>query len=553
MYDFFIAVQVIGMIILVVQLIYILHQPVSKIQLCLAFLTTTLLINFVGYTYELLSDRMETSLLAVKFIYLGKPFIVLSMFLLVCQYCRVKLNRYLLFFIILIHISVTVLVQSCEHNTIYYSSISFTEEGLFPHLVFGHGPMYIFANFILLAVYYISIIVICIRTYKKVDTNIEKKQIKLFILLMTICILSFVVFISGVCRGYDATLIGYLAASVLLATSIIKYRIFDVTMLAKEQVMDSLSEGIVVFNNGLDVVYMNRAAGSICEGLYDNAQSDSKLFDLLREKTDSGADGVIFYNDRVFSINRTQIARKSVYYGNTFLLRDVTENYYYMSRLQKDVEEKTEHIRQIQRRVTLGMADMVENRDNNTGGHVKRTSEVVKIFAERLKKSSPDIKYDDEFYENVIMAAPMHDLGKIVVPDSILNKPGRYTPEEYAQMKVHAAKGAEIVQQVLNGIEDEKFLKIATNIAHYHHEKYDGSGYPEGLKGEDIPYEARIMALADVFDALVSKRCYKEKMSMDKAFGIIEESLDTHFDRRLGVRFLECRKELEAYYSTIED
>ncbi len=552
MYDFFITVQLIGIIILVLQLIYIILQPVSKIQLCLTFLTVSLLINFVGYTYELLSDDMSTSLQAVKFIYLGKPFIVFSMFILVCEYCHVRLNRFLVAFLLLIHISVTVLVQTCEYNKIYYSSLSFTEEGLFPHMVFGHGPMYIFANLILLACYYIAIIVICAKAYKKVETNFEKKQIRLFMLLMTVCVLSFVVFLSGICKGYDATLIGYLIASVLLATSIIKFRIFDVTMLAQEQVMDSLSEGIVVFGKSHDIVYMNKTAISMYRGL-EIDKKDGRIYDIFNEKTSRGSDNNIFYKDRVYSVTRTDIEKNSVDYGNTFLLYDVTENYYYMSRLQKDVEEKTEHIRQIQRRVTLGLADMVENRDNNTGGHVKRTSEVVRIFAQKLKKLAPDIRYNDDFYENVIVAAPMHDLGKITVPDSILNKPGRYTPQEYDQMKTHAAKGAEIVEQVLNGVEDEEFIKIATNIAHYHHEKFDGSGYPEGLKGDEIPYEARIMALADVFDALVSKRCYKEKMSMDEAFKIIEDSLDTHFDRRLGIKFLECRKELGEFYSTIED
>ena len=146
----------------------------------------------------------------------------------------------------------------------------------------------------------------------------------------------------------------------------------------------------------------------------------------------------------------------------------------------------------------------------------------------------------------------MHDLGKIAVSDLILNKPGKFTPEEFEEMKKHAEKGADIVGQILDGVEDEEFVRVAKNVAHYHHEKWNGEGYPEHLSGIGIPPEARIMALADVFDALVSKRCYKDKMDYDRAFGIIEESLGSHFDPELGKWFLKCRPELEAFYDGLE-
>ena len=146
----------------------------------------------------------------------------------------------------------------------------------------------------------------------------------------------------------------------------------------------------------------------------------------------------------------------------------------------------------------------------------------------------------------------MHDLGKIAVDDRILRKPGRFTEEEFEEMKKHSEKGAEIVGQILEGVEDDEFVRIAKNVAHYHHEKWNGEGYPTKISGIEIPPEARIMALADVFDALVSKRCYKEKMDYDNAFRIIEESLGSHFDPELGKMFLHCRAKLEAYYDAVE-
>ena len=146
----------------------------------------------------------------------------------------------------------------------------------------------------------------------------------------------------------------------------------------------------------------------------------------------------------------------------------------------------------------------------------------------------------------------MHDLGKVAVDDAILRKPGRFTPEEFEKMKVHAAEGARIVHEILKETDDEDFKILAENVAHYHHERMDGSGYPEGLKGEQIPLEARIMAIADVYDALVSKRVYKDSMSFEKADEIMMESMGKHFDEKLKPYYVSARPRLEAYYSSLE-
>lgn len=218
--------------------------------------------------------------------------------------------------------------------------------------------------------------------------------------------------------------------------------------------------------------------------------------------------------------------------------------------LEEKLDERTRHISHIQQMMVLGMATMVESRDNSTGGHIKRTSMVVETFAAKLSRS--DYGLSKSFLKKVIRAAPMHDLGKIAVDDRILRKQGKFTDEEYEEMKNHSREGARIVKQILEGVEKEDFVRIAVNMAHYHHEKWNGTGYPTGIAGEEIPVEARIMALADVFDALVSKRCYKEAFSYDKAFGIIEESLGTHFDPGLGRIFITCRSELEELYNGIQ-
>lgn len=204
-----------------------------------------------------------------------------------------------------------------------------------------------------------------------------------------------------------------------------------------------------------------------------------------------------------------------------------------------------------QDQMVFGMATMVEGRDNSTGGHIKRTSKVVELIVNEMLKDTSK-SFDNRFARCVIKAAPMHDLGKIAVDDAILRKPGKFTPEEYAAMKRHSEEGAKIVKEVLGGSTDEYFERIAINVAHYHHERWDGSGYPCGLKGEEIPLEARIMAIADVYDALVSKRVYKEEFSFDKANQIILEGMGTQFDKGLEKYYLQAREKIEEFYRSNE-
>ena len=135
----------------------------------------------------------------------------------------------------------------------------------------------------------------------------------------------------------------------------------------------------------------------------------------------------------------------------------------------------------------------------------------------------------------------------ITISDNILKKPGKFTDEEYAIMKTHALKGQKIIHEVIGSIENEEYVDIAEDIAAYHHEKWNGQGYSEGLSGDDIPLCARIMAIADVFDALISERCYKKPYSLDEAFGIIEESSGSHFDPILAGLFIDLRGEIESY------
>lgn len=255
-----------------------------------------------------------------------------------------------------------------------------------------------------------------------------------------------------------------------------------------------------------------------------------------------------------FTISYIKNSSKNV--GFLISLRDESEQMNYISNqtkynqmLRSEVQRVETQFTQIQDDILEGMATIVERRDNSTGDHIKRTSKCVKIFVDELQKHSELTWCTPEFCNYVVQAAPLHDLGKIAVDDSVLRKPGKYDDNDRAKMQIHPQQGVDIVHEVLKSINNPDFCEVAENVAHYHHEKWDGTGYPERKQGENIPVEARIMALADVFDALVSKRCYKDAFSLESAFKIIEENFNTHFDPDLGKIFLQCRQKLSDYYN----
>ncbi|MDD2950643.1 MAG: CHASE2 domain-containing protein [Sulfuricurvum sp.] len=200
------------------------------------------------------------------------------------------------------------------------------------------------------------------------------------------------------------------------------------------------------------------------------------------------------------------------------------------------------------------MALVAETRDTDTGAHITRTKEYIKLLAEYLKSQNIYTNVlTSEYIVNLYHAAPLHDIGKVGIPDNILKKNAKLTDEEFEIMKTHSLLGKEIIGNAVHAYHDTKMLHIAYNIAYYHHEKWNGLGYPMGLKGEKIPLEARIMALADVYDALISKRCYKPAFTFEIAEEIIIEGRGTHFDPLLVDTFIILKEEFKKIAEKIGD
>lgn len=215
--------------------------------------------------------------------------------------------------------------------------------------------------------------------------------------------------------------------------------------------------------------------------------------------------------------------------------------------IDKIIREQTAELMRLKNSIVFTMADIVECRDKNTGGHIERTNEHIKVLLDAMLEHNV---YADEIsgwdIETFILSACLHDVGKISVPDSILNKPGKLTVEEFETVKLHSDEGLRIIEQAANLTGEAEFLNNARLVAAYHHERWDGTGYPYGLKGIEIPLQGRIMALIDVYDALISERPYKKAYSHEVSVDIIMESSGTHFDPFIADVFYKINDQFKA-------
>lgn len=221
------------------------------------------------------------------------------------------------------------------------------------------------------------------------------------------------------------------------------------------------------------------------------------------------------------------------------------EFYKCVSVMKSTMSGREDYLEEFQRKMILCFTEIIEKRDVTTGKHSKRTGVYVRILANELKEQGI-YNINDEYVEKISCAAPLHDIGKIAISDAILNKPGKLTAEEFEKIKEHPLVGKEMLETIIYDVGENEYLRFAYDMVLSHHEKWDGSGYPSGLSGENIPLSARIMAVADVFEALVSKRCYKEACSYEQAFEIIRQSSGTHFDPVLVEAFLNRKDEIKC-------
>ena len=522
----------------------------------------------LGYALRVHATGLEAVLAANKLVYLGGCFLQLFVLLAIINLCNIRMGktgRILKTLGFALSTAVFVYVLNPMRSGDFYKSVELEIQNGLPLLHKEYGWMHTVFELLVIIYFLLSIFFIVYCFIRK--NQISRKILGLLFFPEVLAVFAF--FAKGFTGMVELTPLTYVVAQVTYLVIVSRVSLYDITDTAVDSLVQKGNTGFIAIDYGHHYLGSNDTAKEIFPVLrkltVDLSVRRRKSFaDLvtpwLEEYQEDRSHNTADYakDDKIYRITVSPLYNGQKEKGYQLTITDNTKDQQYIhfiksynDRLSADVEAATEHIRQMHDNLILSMATMVESRDNSTGGHIRRTSEGVKILlSEMTQQDFPELT--DDFRKKLIKAAPMHDLGKIAVPDEILQKPGRFTPEEFEKMKAHAPEGSRIVHEILKDTDDEEFHVIAESVAAFHHERWDGSGYPDHLKGEEIPLEARIMAVADVYDALVSKRVYKESMSFEKADGIMMEGMGTQFAPEMKDVYVRARPKLEAYYSSLE-
>lgn len=337
MYHLLLAIQYMGIIISVTAIIYVFMQKPCNSQVLLLILFYGILINLIGYTFEMVATNKEQALMAVKVLYFGKPYIILTTFLIVISYCGIHIPRWLTGLLIVFHLCINALVFTCEHHTLYYSSIDFVSDGLFPHLVLGHGIIYnLFSVFIL--TYAALMLLACIWKFPRAKTKIERKRIFCMVLITLITTSGLFIFTSGITMGYDITAFCYVLCALILIYAMLKYDLLDALVIAKDIILDEFIDGVLVLDNDGELLYSNAQLRQIYP-MIDEGQSQSVVKHIIELCQKEEA---LTFENNIYEIRQKDIIHDEVPLGRIYLVSDVTENYRHITDLQKQKERADE-------------------------------------------------------------------------------------------------------------------------------------------------------------------------------------------------------------------
>lgn len=525
-----------------------------------AFFFSIVLADF-GHLFLALSTTIEGAIVANKVCYLGSCFLPLLLFLLICRLCSYEIPRFVK--LLLFAYSSLVFALSCTvgFSDIFYESVRYVVLNGYGSYMPTYGPGHILWN-VLLYFYAVANIVLIILAEKQ-KRNVSYKTL---IAIAALAFVSIALFVVARYMENDTLLMPliYLIDELVL--------LYICALVKMHDVMNSVLESLEAENTSAYLAFSPKGLYLGCNDIATKFFPEllecrvdhvlprnmelSRTFRKGMNQLHGASEDKVYrfaHRDRFFKAVMRNVQNKKSQII-LFRIEDETNIQRYIERLDANntelaalIKNNKDQIRLFQNQMLVGMAEMVNNKDGFTGEHLRRTKKVVCILVDKMQ-NDPNLSYSKEFYEDMIAAAPMHDIGKIAIDDNVLCKPGKFTEKEFAEMKTHAEKGAVIIKNLLSNFQGDFFVEIAKNMAGSHHERWDGSGYPHGLKGENIPLEARVMAIADVYDALVSKRCYKDAFSFEEAYNIIDSSMGKHFDPSLKKYFDQSRAELEAYY-----
>lgn len=560
------AMYAIAFVISFIMMFLLINNFRNRISIYHVMLFVAIVVANFGFMQMSDAVSLRAAVVANQTIYLGGCFSPFFLLMCVADLCKVNIPKPVRLAFAGYAAVIFTLISNIDKSDLYYKGAYFISGNGVGNLVKVYGPLHILYPLYFLIIIALGIGIIIWAFIKQKDVSYTTSVMLMF--LMTVVVVFY--FLERALKlDFEIIPFAYVIGQIGIYILLRRITLYSIAAITADSMMGSDTYGFVIMDQKGRYLGSDETAKGWFPELIDLHvdrtidNSESQLLTQIKKWVDGKdnrevayfeTDGLYIKCEHIINHERKRHDVHGFYLIDETQSRNYTRLVeQYNENLEHDVNEKTERIRKIQNDIIISMASIVENRDNNTGGHIKRTSDVVNIFVEHLLENNMFAALTPEIGRCIIKAAPLHDFGKIGVPDVILNKPGKFTDEEYKQMQTHSDKGAVIVARILQSADDLTFKNIAVNVAHYHHEKWDGTGYPTGIKGAEIPFEARVMALADVFDALVSKRVYKEKFSYDKAFAIIEESGGSHFDPELCSAFLECRPQLEALYDSYAD
>ncbi len=528
-----------------------------------------------GAYYALsIAKNLEVAILALKFAYFGG--ILCRYFSLVssAQILKVEVNKIFRIVLLLFSLFNIALCFSIGRNDIFYASTSIATYQNSTYIIKEYGPMHLSYS-ILIGVFDLSLAAVVLYAVHKPRDFSHKNAMIVFLML-----LNYYVFYTLERRlGWRVEIlpIVFLVDEIVFILLFKRSEVYDLDLIANASENKVEKNAYIVFDRKCRYLGCNQVAKQIFPELKEY-KIDRKI---LETETALDREVLSWLNEysmaeevslRLLPPPRTIVINRVIYKCKLHFIckkrNDALIGYYfeisdyskekadrealvdYNDLLKQEVSAKTAYLQDVQKNMLIAVIDAAENRDGIDGEHIKRTSAAYEVFLKELIKHPGIVQISDSFADSLSRASVYYDYGKIFVEKSIIHKKEKLTTEEMQEMKRHSVYGSEAVTRMLDTVENRTLRIVAKNMTLYHHEWWNGTGYPEGLRGSDIPLEARTMAFIDVLDALVAPRCYKSPVEFDAAIEIIKNASGTQFDPILSRLFMECVPALKELYGT---